>query len=130
MLPVLVALRAARPGQLVYIEQPEIHLHPKAQEALAAVLASAAKRGVRVVVETHSALLLRAVQTLVAKDELDRDLVICHWFKRGENGATTITGTDLDEAGAFEKDWPEDFGSTELDAARRYLNAAEPRTGK
>ena len=29
-LPVVVALRAARPGQLVYIEQPEIHLHPRA----------------------------------------------------------------------------------------------------
>ena len=27
-LPVVVALRTARPGQLVYIEQPEIHLHP------------------------------------------------------------------------------------------------------
>ncbi len=27
-LPVVVALQVARPGQLVYIEQPEIHLHP------------------------------------------------------------------------------------------------------
>ena len=34
-LPVLVALLAAKPGQLVYIEQPEIHLHPRAQRALA-----------------------------------------------------------------------------------------------
>jgi|GEM_PF-4518882 len=29
-LPVLVALIAARPGDLVYLEQPEIHLHPRA----------------------------------------------------------------------------------------------------
>lgn len=29
-LPVLVALHAAQPGQLVYLEQPEIHLHPRA----------------------------------------------------------------------------------------------------
>ena len=46
-LPVLVALLVAEPGQLVYIEQPEIHLHPKAQMAMAQILADAANRGVR-----------------------------------------------------------------------------------
>ncbi|MCH8960196.1 MAG: AAA family ATPase, partial [Bacteroidetes bacterium] len=66
VLPVLVALLAAETGQLVYIEQPELHLHPRAQTALAEILADAAKRGVRVVVETHSPLLLTAIQTLVA----------------------------------------------------------------
>src|SRR5262249_4230340 len=28
-LPVLVALHTASPGQLVYVEQPELHLHPR-----------------------------------------------------------------------------------------------------
>ena len=41
-LPVIVALLTAEPGQLVYIEQPEIHLHPKAQMAMAQILADAA----------------------------------------------------------------------------------------
>ena len=67
VLPVLVALIVAEPGRLVYLEQPELHLHPRAQVALAQVLAAAAKRGVRVVAETHSSLLLLAVQTLVAE---------------------------------------------------------------
>ena len=67
ILPVLVALIVAEPGRLVYLEQPELHLHPRAQVALAQVLADAAKRGVRVVAETHSSLLLLAVQTLVAE---------------------------------------------------------------
>jgi len=61
----------AEPGQLVYIEQPEIHLHPKAQIVLAELLADAANRGVRVVAETHSALLLLAVQALVAEQKLE-----------------------------------------------------------
>ena len=45
-LPVLVALLTAQPGQLVYIEQPEIHLHPSAQAAMASLLVKAANRGV------------------------------------------------------------------------------------
>ena len=42
VLPVLVALIVARRGELVYLEQPELHLHPRAQVALAQELAAAA----------------------------------------------------------------------------------------
>ena len=123
-LPVLVALLAAKPGQLVYLEQPEIHLHPRAQTAMAQVLADAAMRGVRVVAETHSSLLLLGVQTLVAEGRLPPELVKLHWFERGDDGATTIRSADLDEGGRF-GDWPEDFGDVSLDAQDRFLDAAE-----
>ena len=125
-LPVLVALRAAQPGQLVYIEQPETHLHPRAQFALAQVLATAAKRGVRVVVETHSSTLLLGVQTLVAEGELAPDLVKLHWFARGKDGRTTVQSGELDDAGAF-GDWPEDFDDEMLKVQKRYLDAADKR---
>lgn len=124
VLPVLVALIVAEPGQLVYLEQPELHLHPRAQVALAQVLADAAKRGVRVVTETHSSLLLLAVQTLVAEGDLSPELVKLHWFTRGENGATKIDTADLDEVGAY-GDWPEDFDDVDLKAQSRYLDAAD-----
>jgi len=127
-LPVLVALLAAKPGQAVYIEQPEIHLHPRAQVRLADVLAEAAKRGVRVIAETHSSLLLQAVQTLVAKGELDPDLVKLHWFVRNEaDGSTEVRSANLDEEGAY-GDWPTDFDDVELNSAKEYLDAAEARS--
>ncbi len=128
-LPVLVALLAAKPHQLVYLEQPEIHLHPRAQTAMAEVLADAANRGVHVVVETHSSLLLLGVQTLVAEGKLAPDKVKLHWFKRrAGDGATEITTADLDETGAF-GDWPEDFADVTLEAESNYLDAAESRAG-
>jgi hypothetical protein len=132
VLPVLVALHVATPDHLVYIEQPEIHLHPRAQVAMATVLARAVRRGVRMVVETHSGLLLRAVQALVAegKEGLTPDLVKLHWFTRSKkDGTTTISTADLDDAGAF-GDWPEDFGDVELDIESRYLDAAQARMSK
>ena len=126
-LPVVVALRAARPGQLVYIEQPEIHLHPRAQVAMARLLVNAAKRGVRVVAETHSSLILLAVQTLVAEGVIEPDLVGLNWFLRNEkNGTTRIESAELDEAGRF-GDWPEDFDEVALKTENRYLSAAEAR---
>ncbi len=130
VLPVLVALIAAKPGQLVYLEQPELHLHPRAQVALAQVLADAAKRGVRVVAETHSSLLLLGVQTLVAEGKLSPELVKLHWFSRDKNGITLVSSTDLDDAGAY-GNWPEDFDDVDLNTQSRYLDAVDKlRFGK
>jgi hypothetical protein len=127
VLPVLVALLAAEPGQIVFLEQPEIHLHPRAQVALAEVLVRAAKRGVRVVAETHSALLLLALQTLVAKRSVSPQLIKLHWFtRRPGDGVTEVTSTELDESGAF-GDWPEDFADVAIAAEQEYLDAAESR---
>lgn len=125
-LPVVVALHVADEGQLIYLEQPEIHLHPRAQVAMAEVLADAAKQGKRLVVETHSSLLLRGIQTLVAEGKLPPELVKLHWFTLGVDGSTEITSADLDETGAF-GDWPEDFDTVTLDAESRYLDAAQAR---
>lgn len=124
VLPVLVALLVARQGQLVYIEQPETHLHPRAQRALAQIFAEAATRQATVVVETHSLLFVRAVQTLVAKKSLDKALVKLHWVTRDSKGDTTVDTADLDDAGAYGA-WPQDFEATELEAEQDYLSAAE-----
>lgn len=125
-LPVLVALLTAESGQIVYIEQPEIHLHPAAQRAFAKIFAEAAKRGVIVIVETHSALLLQGIQTLVAKDDLAPELIKLHWFQRDSTGVTAVTSADLDDTGAF-GDWPEDFDDVALNSDNEYLSAAEAK---
>ena len=124
VLPVLVALVVAEPGQLVYLEQPELHLHPRAQVALAHVLADAAKRGVRVVAETHSSLLLLGIQTLIAEGKLSPELVKLHWFSRNKDGVTEVDSVDLDEAGTY-GDWPVDFDDVSLNVQSRFLDAVD-----
>ena len=125
-LPVLVALQAADMGQLVFLEEPEIHLHPRAQSEMAAVLASAAMRGVKVVVETHSALILLGIQALVAEGSLIPEMVKLHWFSRGPDGKTKIESADLAEDGSFGP-WPEDFAKVSLELENQYLSAAESK---
>ena len=130
VLPVLVAVIVAEPEQLVYLEQPELHLHPRAQVALARVLADAAKRGVRVVAETHSSLLLLGIQTLIAEGDLSPELVKLHWFSRNKDGVTEVDSVDLDEAGTY-GDWPVDFDDVDLGTQSRYLDAVDKvRFGK
>ena len=128
-LPLLVALQVADEGRLVYVEQPEIHLHPRAQVKLADILANAAKRGVRVVAETHSFLLLRAIQTLIARGELSPELVRLHWFSRDDSGVTQVSSVTPDRNGAF-GDWPEDFGDVALQSEQEYLDAVESKLAR
>jgi predicted ATPase len=125
-LPAIVALLAAVPGQIVYIEQPEIHLHPRAQTRLTKLLVDAVDRGVIVVVETHSSLLLRGIQTAVARAELEPTDVALHWFSRRADGTTQVKTADLAEDGSF-GDWPTDFDDISLESDRAYLDAAESR---
>lgn len=124
-LPVLIALHVARPGQIIFLEQPEIHLHPRAQMAFAEVLATAANRDVVIIVETHSSILLRGIQTAVAEGKLSEEKVSLNWFSRDEhNGQTRCTPGNLDESGAF-GNWPEDFDETTLESEKRFLDANE-----
>ncbi len=123
-LPVLVALLAAAQGQIVFIEQPELHLHPRAQAALAGPLVAAAKRGVRVVAETHSSALILAIQTLVAKGEIAPEHVSLNWFSRDESGQTRVTEAELGADGSY-GDWPSDFDAVELGLHDAYMTEVE-----
>ncbi len=123
VLPVLVALAAASPGQMVLVEQPELHLHPMAQLTMGLLLAEAAKRGVIVVVETHSQLILRAIQTTIAKGMLKPKEVALHWFSRDEEtGWTKVTTAEIKKDGSFGA-WPVDFPDVYAMADSEFLKA-------
>jgi len=54
------------------MEEPECHLHPKLQSLLADMLVDAYKNhGIEFIVETHSEYLIRKLQVLTAKKEID-----------------------------------------------------------
>ncbi len=75
-------------------------------------------------VETHSSLLLKSIQTLVATGDLSEDLVKLHRLRRRPDGVTEIQSANLDRRGAF-GDWPEDFDEVMLDSEKAYLDAVE-----
>lgn len=62
-----------RPGDLLIIEEPEAHLHPEKQVALARLLARMIRSGIRLVITTHSDWLLEQVANLVRLAALPED---------------------------------------------------------
>ena len=64
--PLVLYLRhLVQAGDLLIIEEPEVHLHPAIQAAVAQALVRVVRAGVRVVVTTHSEWLLEQLGNLV-----------------------------------------------------------------
>lgn len=122
-LPLLVAMLSASRGQIVYIEQPELHLHPRAQWRMAEIVRDAVNRGVRIVIETHSSVFLRGLQTQIALKKMKSSDTRFNWFTRDPStGSTVISSVVPDKNGAV-GDWPSDFDDVGLEVEGAYLDA-------
>ena len=111
VLPILVQASALDPGDTLIIEQPELHLHPKAQVAFAAFVTEAAKSGVKFIIETHSEHILRGLQLKVSENNLDSkqgirasNIKIYYFHKDAK-----VTNMILNEFGEIEGGWPAGF---------------------
>lgn len=76
---VLILCFLAKPGDVVMIENPEIHLHPRAQSRLGELFAFMAGKGIQLVIETHCEHLLSSLRYQVYKNRLQPDDVILYY---------------------------------------------------
>ena len=91
VLPIIVAVLAARPGDLLLIENPESHLHPQGQAQLGTLLACAAADGVQPIVETHSDHLINGVRVAVKERQIKPEQVSVYYFERDPEAEEHVT---------------------------------------
>ena len=109
LLPFIVQSLVAE-GQIISIEQPEVHVHPKLQADLGELLAASIKKDHpnQFIVETHSEHLILRLQRLVYKGEIKPEDVSVIYVSRGTEGAKAER-LRLDEKGDFIDEWPNGF---------------------
>lgn len=106
VLPVLIACQSDLPSPL-FIEQPEIHLHPRAQGAGAEIIAETSKHR-QVVVETHSEHMINKARILIATKKLSHKDVVILYVDRTDSGSN-VKVIEIDQKGDFLDDWPDGF---------------------
>lgn len=84
VLPVVVSLLKAKEGELVIVENPEAHLHPKGQRKMGELMARAAQGGVQIIVETHSDHVLNGIRLCAKNKKIDPEHVRLYYFTREE----------------------------------------------
>jgi predicted ATPase len=64
-LHVITAILASRPGELMIIENPESHIHPRGQAEMGKLIALAAQNNIQIIVETHSDHIINGIRVAV-----------------------------------------------------------------
>jgi len=126
LLPIIVQCFYAPKGSLIMIEQPEAHLHPKAQAIVADLLADVVKFGNQVIVETHSEHLLLRLQTNIAQKRLHASDVTINYFDQSAEG-TKKTNIKIDDNGYFVQPLPEGFFEEGFQETLAHLKALSGR---
>jgi predicted ATPase len=73
VLPVVLAVLAARAGDILMIENPESHLHPGGQSLMGKMMSIAAQNGVQIFIETHSDHFFNGVRNAVKSNYIQPD---------------------------------------------------------
>ena len=80
----------AKPGSLLFIENPEAHIHPQGQAKLMELISLAAKNGVQVVIESHSDHIINGALVALAKKKLFKNDVVMYYFTRNKKSHTSL----------------------------------------
>lgn len=111
VLPVVTSLIAAEPGDLLLLESPEAHLHPRGQAKLGELMSRAANSGVQVIVESHSDHVLNGIRVAAHEDLLRAENVRLYYFSwnaEDQTGATQVESILMNQDGRIDH-WPNGF---------------------
>jgi predicted ATPase len=120
VLPVMIAGFNVGEGGVFIVQEPEIHLHPKAQAALGSVFKLLYKRGIQLIIETHSEHLMLRLQSYVARGDIKAEDVNVYYVdpaaKMKKKDPIKI---EIAEDGYFREEWPKGFFPERLQEAKR-----------
>ncbi|UOK36702.1 DUF3696 domain-containing protein [Pseudomonas palleroniana] len=126
VLPIIVQAAALRKDQCMIIEQPELHLHPRAQVAFAQFLVEACREGKRFIIETHSEHVLRGLQLAISDNSMNNTLGIekedlkVYYFP-SEQGANAFE-IKINSDGELVDGWPAGFFDESYNLTKRIIN--------
>lgn len=132
-LPVVTLCAQAASGELginpiIMLEQPELHLHPRAVVILANFLVKCIKKNKRAsfIIETHSESLLLAIQTALAAGDLALDDLCTYWVSKGAvDEGSLLSKVEFDEDGYILQNFPEEVFQEIYEQAKMLMDVRD-----
>lgn len=108
-LGVIVAGLVAKPQTVLIVENPEAHLHPRAQSTMGEFLTRVAAGGTQVFVETHSEHVLNGMRRMIKQKVVAPRQVRVHYFAiKAGVAEQVISRIDVSDVGELSQ-WPDGF---------------------
>lgn len=106
--PIIVAALSASRGDILLIENPEVHLHPAGQALMGQFLAEVSNAGVQVIIESHSDHILNGIRRAVKSDRLSSEKVALYFFRPRTKEVAQVETPLIDQLGNLDN-WPDGF---------------------
>lgn len=125
VLPFLAGGYSMGAGSVYIAEQPELHLHPKAQAELGDYVLDLYEAGTQLLIETHSEHLILRLQQHVANESIScediRIFYVCNDLDAGDmvGPKKEIIPIDMDNQGQFKQRWPKGFFPEKLEESKK-----------
>ncbi|MGB1204289.1 MAG: AAA family ATPase [Chitinophagales bacterium] len=121
ILPLIIEILSAE-HHLFSIQQPEVHLHPKAQAAFGQFIFNAFKTNEnQFLIETHSDFTINRFRYALLKEEKDnKPTAQVLFFERHKLG-TTLTSIEINEKGEFVGEIPDSYHAFFIDEELKLL---------
>ena len=126
ILPVIAICLMAKPGDLVLLEQPELHLNPGMQQKLADFLLHMVKTGRQIIVETHSEYLITRLRRNAAMNESDHRYFGIIFAEREPETGTSYRTVNVNDHGDL-SEWPKGFFDQVAEDLRVLMRRAAER---
>ncbi len=121
VIPVLIGGYNLKPNSTYIVEEPEIHLHPRAQSELGDFFVELYNNGIHSILETHSEHLIIRLQQHIACGHLTNEDIIFYYIRSTDEGKV-IDQINFDETGLFTTEWPEGFFPERLKEAKKLAS--------
>jgi predicted ATPase len=107
ILPILAMILESKKNDVLIIENPEIHLHPKLQADIADLLIFALNNERRVIVETHSEHIINRLRLRIKENNNLIKKINIYFFEKHED-ASAYQEIEVDKDGKIDY-WPDNF---------------------
>lgn len=72
---------------IMFIEEPEAHLHPEIQVKLIEILAEISKMNIKIFITSHSNYMFNKLNNMLLNGDIDKDKIAVYHLIQGENGS-------------------------------------------
>ena len=103
IISIIIMCLSSREDDILIIENPEIHLHPKAQSLLTDFFIFIANAGIQLIIETHSDHIFNGIRKGICKKQIDKNKIAVNFFQIDDKTLNTVyTPIEFTDTGKVE----------------------------
>lgn len=115
MISIIIMCLSSQEKDIIIIENPEIHLHPKAQSRICEFLYFIAASNRQLFIETHSDHVFNGIRAGIASSDMNKDLINVQFFELDNNNNTKATKIEFGPSGRILNNIDDLFDQFDID---------------